>query len=164
MVRPALVLGTVLTLAACGPSGGGSGGNGGSGGTGGSGAHSGSGGSGGGGGGGGSPFFGAVYAHSASTLYKVDPDTLAVTEIGPFVWPSGSDSMTDIALDRDGDMIGVSFTKVYSVDKTNAHTTFLSNLSRQFNGLSFIPPTGPDPNGPERLVGTTLDGSIWEIN
>jgi hypothetical protein len=151
----------MTALAACGPSGGGTGGTGGSGG---SGGHGGSGGSAGSGGSGGMSFFGAVYAHSADTLYQVNPDTLAVTMVGPFVWSTGSDQMTDIALDRTGNMIGVSFTKVYSVDKTNAHATFLSNLSTQFNGLSFIPPQGPDPNLPEKLVGTTLDGSVWEIN
>jgi hypothetical protein len=164
MVR-GIFTGLVLMCVACGPSGGGSGGSGGgSGGAGGSGGSGGAGGSGGTGGSGGSAFFGAVYAHSADTLYKVDPDTLAVTMVGPFVWSTGTDQMTDIALDRTGNMIGVSFTKVYAVDKMTAHATFLANLSTQFNGLSFIPPAGPDPNLPEKLVGTTLDGSVWEIN
>jgi hypothetical protein len=47
-----------------------------------------------------------------------------------------------------------------------AQTTFLSNVqgAHEFNGLSFIPPQGPDPNLPEILVGTTLDGSVWQIN
>src|SRR5437870_2265465 len=124
MVRRGIFTGLVLLCVACGPSGGGTGGSGGSGtgGTGGSGAGGagGSGGSGGTGGSGGSAFFGAVYAHSMDTLYQVDPDTLAVTMIGPFVWSTGSDRMTDIALDRTGNMVGVSFTKVYSIDKTNA--------------------------------------------
>jgi len=153
----------LLGLSACGASNGGAGGGGGHlGDAGGAGGASGSGGA---GGAGGMPFLGAVYAHSNDTLYQVNPDTLAVTMVGPFVWPGGaSDLMTDIALDRNGNMIGVSFTVVYAVDKMTARTTFLANLTRQFNGLSFIPPTGPDPNGPEKLVGTTLDGSVWQID
>src|SRR5690349_18516349 len=130
MVRGTFI-GLVLFAVACGPSGGGpgSGGTGGSSGhtgTGGAGGSGGTGGSAGTGGSGGSAFFGAVYAHSMDTLYKVDPDTLAVSMIGPFVWSTGTDQMTDIALDRNANMIGVSFTKVYSVDKTNAHATFLA--------------------------------------
>src|SRR5438067_1887263 len=30
----------------------------------------------------------AVYAHTAGTLFRVDPDTFAVTTIGDFGWPS----------------------------------------------------------------------------
>src|SRR3972149_3519382 len=51
----------------------------------------------------------AVYAHSASELYRVDPDTFAVTLVGPFQWPSVADQMTDIAIDKDGNMVGISF-------------------------------------------------------
>ena len=81
-----------------------------------------------------------VYAHTASALYKVDPDTLAVTKIGNFVWSTGGDSMTDIAINKTGLMIGVSSTAVYRVDVTTAQATRLATgLTGQFNGLSFIP-------------------------
>src|SRR5438105_228171 len=45
-----------------------------------------------------------VYAHSSGVLYAVDPDTLAVSLVAPFRWPSNIvvDSMTDIALDAGG--------------------------------------------------------------
>src|SRR5688572_22370570 len=48
-----------------------------------------------------------IYAHSAHQLHKIDPDTLAVTSIGPFAWPDaiGPDGMTDIAVDKDGGII-----------------------------------------------------------
>src|SRR5437879_1402249 len=62
----------------------------------------------------------AVYAHSDATLYRIDPDSLSIVEVGPFAWPSLADQMTDIAIDKDGRMIGISFDKVYVVDKTNA--------------------------------------------
>lgn len=108
-------------------------------------------------------FIGAVYAHSSSQLYKIDPDTLDVTLVGAFDWPSGSDSMTDIALDKDANMVGVSFDVVYAVNKDTAACTRLADLDREFNGLSFIP--GEEVGtGTEILVGAALDGSVWEID
>jgi hypothetical protein len=108
----------------------------------------------------------AVYAHSAGTLFKIDPDDLQVTMIGPFVWPSGGDQMTDIAIDKDGLMIGISYDTVYRVDKETAICTFLASLQagRMFNGLSFVPGVGPDPNAPERLVGANTAGEVYEID
>jgi hypothetical protein len=107
----------------------------------------------------------AVYAHSASELYRIDPDTLAMELVGNFQWmDSGPDQMTDIAIDRDGQMIGISFDKVYSVNKDTAECFFLANLSTSFNGLSFVPPIAPDPNAPERLIATALNGSVYEVD
>jgi len=107
-----------------------------------------------------------VYAHTASTLYRVDPDTLAIQMVGPFVWPSGSDQMTDIAIDKTGTMIGVSFTSVYKVDPTNAHATLLSgSLSGTFNGLSFVPAAMLGQTGDDVLVGTrNADGAVFRID
>ncbi len=109
-----------------------------------------------------------VYAHSSSTLYRVDPDTLAIQMIGDFGWPSsvGSDQMTDIAIDKTGKMIGVSFTSVYAVDPTNAKATLLSsNLQGTFNGLSFVPAAQLGRTGDDVLVGTeNSDGKVFEVN
>lgn len=107
-----------------------------------------------------------VYAHTASTLYKVDPDTLAITMIGNFVWPSFSDTMTDLAIDKTGQMIGVSYTSVYRVDPTNAHTTLLSShLQGMFNGLSFVPADQLGQTGDDVLVGTrNTDGKVFRVD
>ena len=110
------------------------------------------------------PMNAAVYAHSASQLHRVDPDTLAVTLVGTFGWPGASDEMTDIAIDKDGKMTGVSYTKVYSVNKDTAACTYLADLSTQFNGLSYVPRVAADPNGAERLVGAANNGTIYEID
>lgn len=107
-----------------------------------------------------------VYAHTASELYKVDPDTLAITMIGPFGWSNGSDQMTDIAIDKTGLMLGVSFTNVYRIDPSNAQATRLSTgLSGTFNGLSFVPAAMLGETGDDVLVGTrNADGVVFRIN
>ena len=106
----------------------------------------------------------AVYAHSSTQLYRVDPETLEVSLVGNFQWPLVADEMTDIALDKDGNMTGISFSRVYSVDKDTAECTYLSDLITQFNGLSWVPANSPDPNAPEILVGAANNGQVVEIN
>jgi len=147
-------------LAACGPSGRDGGGGGG-----GDGVDADTGGGGGGGGGGG-PEVTYVYAHTASELYKVDPDTLAISKIGNFQWSNGSDSMTDIAIDKTGLMLGVSGTSVYRIDVTTAAATRLSGgLTGQFNGLSFVPAATIGQAGDDVLVGTrNADGIVFRID
>ena len=158
-MRRAALLVSVL-LVACGPSTRGDGDDDGNGGT-----QPDAGSGGGGGGGGGEQVF--VYAHTATTLYKVDPDTLQVQMVGNFNWGSiGSDQMTDIAIDKNGTMIGVSFTRVYRIDPSNAVTTMLSSgLTRSFNGLSFVPADQLGQTGDDVLVGTqNLDGKVFKID
>ncbi len=109
-----------------------------------------------------------VYAQTASTLFRVDPDTLAITQVGNFGWPSSviSDSMTDIAIDQSGTMIGISYTRVYRVDTATAACTLLSsNLGGSFNGLSFVPATMLGMTGDDILVGTrNTDGKVFRID
>jgi hypothetical protein len=109
---------------------------------------------------------GCVYAHTASTLYRVDPDTLAVSMVGDFAWPNGPDQMTDIAIDKNGLMIGVSFGSVYRVDPTNAQATQLSSsLGGSFNGLSFVPAAELGQTGDDVLVGTdNSDGKVYRVD
>lgn len=109
------------------------------------------------------PFLGAVYANSLAKLYKVDPDTLQVTLVGPFVWPAGYEQelMTDIAVDKDENVVGISYGAVYSINKTTAECTLLTALTGdQFNGLSYL----AQGNGDESLVATGLGGSLWKID
>jgi hypothetical protein len=107
-----------------------------------------------------------VYAHTSSTLYRVDPDTLAITMIGNFTFTTGSDQITDIAIDKAGTMIGVSFGAVYRIDPSTAAATRLSNnLSGNFNGLSFVPADALGQTGDDVLVGTrNTDGAVFRID
>lgn len=107
-----------------------------------------------------------VYAHTSDALYRVDPDTLAITKVGNFGWSSGSDQMTDIAIDKSGTMIGTSFTAVYRVDPSNAKAERLSSaLDQSFNGLSFIPATQIGQTGDDVLVATrNSDGAVFRVD
>ncbi len=106
----------------------------------------------------------AVYAHTPTQLYRIDPDSYQLTMIGTFSF--GNDTMTDIAIDKNGLMIGVSFTKVYRVDPTTAATTLLSSgLTGEFNGLSFVPADQVGTTGDDVLVGTrNADGKVFRID
>jgi hypothetical protein len=106
-----------------------------------------------------------MYAHSASDLYAVDTTTMAETHVGPFVWPAPImfDSMTDIAVNQTGEIYGISFTRVYRVDRATGACTHLSDLATNYNGLSFVPAGVIDPIA-ETLVGTSLDGNLWKLD
>ncbi len=112
------------------------------------------------------PFTGHVYAHTNDALYQVDPNTLAVSLVGYFVWPLGDDIMTDIAIDRNDAMVGISFDKAYAIDSTTAVCTYLAPLDHQFNGLSFVPAGEIDPTstGSDILVAAALDGWFYRLD
>jgi hypothetical protein len=107
-----------------------------------------------------------VYAHTSAVLYKVDPDTLAVSLVGPFSFPTGNDQITDIAIDKAGTMIGVSFGSVYRIDPSNATGTRLTTgLAGSFNGLSFVPAEQIGQTGDDILVGTrNADGAVFRVD
>ena len=106
-----------------------------------------------------------VYAHTADSLYSVDPDTLAVTLVAPFGWPKGIDEMFDIAIDKSGKMIGISSDTVYAVDVTTAKCSFLASFKGAvFNGLSFISADQIDNAGAEILVGADTNGDVYKVN
>lgn len=108
-----------------------------------------------------------VYAHTSSQLYRVDPDTLAVMLVGNFaIVGGGSDQITDIAIDKTGQLVGISFTSVYRIDPATAAATRLSqNLTGMFNGLSFVPADQLGMTGPDVLVATrNADGGVFRID
>lgn len=109
-----------------------------------------------------------VFAHTKDTLFQVDPETFTVSQIAAFVWPPQTDipKMTDIALDKNGKMLGVSSTTVYSVDPTTAKCTRMATFpsgQHYFVGLSFVIDTSAVDNR-EYLMGLGKDGSVYEID
>lgn len=109
----------------------------------------------------------AVYGHSSSTLYKVDPEALDAIELGPFQEDGGGSigDMTDIALDKDGVMYGVTFSTLYRIDYAAKppKCTRLASLGTQFNGLTMIP-AGMLDETKEVLVGVANDGGWWRVD
>ncbi len=108
----------------------------------------------------------SIYAHSADTLYKLDPKTLELSNVGAFGNTAGGTvtDMTDIALDKDGAMFGVSFNTLYKIDyKSGVHCTRLASLATEFNGLTFVPAGTIDPLK-EVLVGVALDGGWYRVD
>lgn len=104
-----------------------------------------------------------VYAHSARTLYRIDPDALTVTPVGNFTC---SEMISDIAIDKSGVMIGISFTSVYRIDPLTAEATLLAGeLEGSINGLSFVPAQQFGQVGDDVLIATrNADGNVYRID
>lgn len=109
----------------------------------------------------------AIYAHSSSTLYKLDPNTHVVTKIGDFVDAKGAalSGVTDIALDKIGTMYAVTDAAFYRVDYTKPKPTGtkLATLSQAFNGLTFIPEGMIDATQ-EVLIGVASSGDWYRVD
>ncbi len=86
-----------------------------------------------------------VYVNTSSTLYSYDPKTGDKEKVGTFSCDSSFDGMTDIAIDLDGQMIGVAFERLYAIDARDASCTFLAPVP-YCDGLTFL--------SDGRLVGT----------
>lgn len=96
-----------------------------------------------------------VYAHSADTLYRLDPMNNQVAVVGPF--SGGCSSVIDIAIDQNSNGYVTTYTGFYKVDLTTAACTHIADGSYP-NSLSFVPKGTLDPNV-EALVG--YDGSTY---
>src|SRR5262245_12517052 len=114
------------------------------------------------------PFMGAVYAHSATELFAIDPDTLVITRVGMFTFGGvvEGDSITDIALDKNGDMVGISYETLYKIDRKTAACTRLATIGQQFNGLSYVAEDQIDQQGAgeEILVAANVGGEVYQLD
>lgn len=89
-----------------------------------------------------------VFGHSDTTLFRLDPKTKAVTEVGAF---AGCSSVIDIALDEASTLYAVSYNELYTIDKATAKCTSIAK-GEYPNSLSFVPKGTVDANA-EALVG-----------
>ena len=104
-----------------------------------------------------------VYAHSGSKLYQVDTATLQPIEIGTMAG-LGTQSLTDLAIDKQDHMVGVTLDKLYSINSTTGAATLVSALSVQgFTSLSFVPDFN-NPANPDILVSANDMGDVYSIN
>ncbi len=90
-----------------------------------------------------------VFGHGPDDLYRLDPDTKAVTTIGPF---QGCSTVWDIALDKDSNMFATTELALYRVDTKTANCQLVASGGPYPNSLSFVPVGTLDPTQ-ETLVG-----------
>lgn len=107
-----------------------------------------------------------VYAHSGDTLYLIDTQTFAPMPIGTMSG-LGTQSLTDLAIDKSDNMIGVTLDKLYSIDETSGAATLITDLSgsaKNFTSLSFAPENYNDPNSNDILIAANSFGEVYEID
>jgi hypothetical protein len=90
-----------------------------------------------------------VYGESADTLYRLDPNTKAVTVVGKF---DGCTGVLDIALDASSKMYATTVDTLWTIDTATAKCTKIASATTYPNSLSFVPRGTLDPNA-EALVG-----------
>ena len=102
---------------------------------------------------------GAVFAHSPTSLYKLNLSTLDLSTIGAF--PGCDEGIFDIAISSTGEMFATSGISFFKVDPTDARCTRIMN-SQYPNALTFVPKGVIDPDR-EVLVGY-INSLYVEIN
>ncbi len=107
-----------------------------------------------------------VYAHSGSKLYRIDTTTLAPVEVG-MMNGLGTQSLTDLAIDKSDKMIGITLDKLYSIDAGTGAATLIRDLSQSasgFTSLSFVPSDLNDPASADMLVSANSVGEVFSID
>src|SRR5262245_47216109 len=107
-----------------------------------------------------------VYAHSGNKLYQIDTTTLSPVEIGTMNG-LGTQSLTDLAIDKDDNFTGITLDKLYTIDATTGAATLIRDLSMNahgFTSLSFVPTNLSDPNSADILVAANSTGDVFEID
>jgi hypothetical protein len=107
-----------------------------------------------------------VFAHSGTKLYRIDTTTLMPVAIGTMTG-LGTQSLTDLAIDKTDKMIGITLDKLYSLDATTGAATLVRDLSQSANGftsLSFVPSDLNDPNSADILVSANSVGDVFSID
>ena len=96
-----------------------------------------------------------VYAHSADTLYRMDPTSKQIAVVGPF--SGGCSTVIDLAIDSTSNAYVTTPSDLWRLDLHTAACTFIASGSYP-NSLSFVPKGTLDPNA-EALVG--YNGSTY---
>jgi hypothetical protein len=107
-----------------------------------------------------------VYAHSGDKLYQIDTQTLASVPVGMMAG-LGTQSLTDLAIDKADKMIGITLDKLYSINAQTGAATLITDLSasaKNFTSLSFVPVNVNDPSSADILVSANSFGEVFQIN
>lgn len=106
---------------------------------------------------------GTLYAHSSSTLYKLELKSKAFSIVGKFTFNKSGGSVTDIALDRGSTLYAVTFSNLFVCKSDTAKCTWLMQLPTSFNGLTFVHKGTIYPNH-DALIGIANDGGWWHVD
>ncbi len=107
-----------------------------------------------------------VYAHSGDKLYQIDTQTLAPVNVGTMAG-LGTQSLTDLAIDKADKMIGITLDKLYTINAQTGAATLVTQLTgsaKDLTSLSFVPENLNDPNSADILVSANFNGEVFEIN
>jgi hypothetical protein len=107
-----------------------------------------------------------VYAHSGSTLFRIDTQNLGTVQIGAMTG-LGTQSLTDLAIDKDDHMVGITLDKIYTIDATTGAVTLIKDLSQSaqnLTSLSYVPRDINDPNSEDILVSANSAGAVFQID
>ncbi|MGC4117754.1 MAG: hypothetical protein QM765_25000 [Myxococcales bacterium] len=107
-----------------------------------------------------------IFAHTGTTLFKGSPNTAPMTldPVGDF----DCGSQTDIAIDKDGKLFGVSSSAVHPIEingstvHCSATWTIKNSGSGSFYGLTFAPAGVLGTN--EMLVAANSAGELWAVD
>ena len=101
-----------------------------------------------------------VYAHSADTLYRMDPTSKQIAVVGPF--SGGCSSVIDLAIDSASNAYVTTSGDLWKLDLQTAACTNIASGSYP-NSLSFVPKGTLDPNA-EALVGFDSSSNYIRID
>jgi hypothetical protein len=101
------------------------------------------------------PDLSVVYAHTSDALFKLEP--AGFQSVGKFTFDKSAGQMTDIALDENGNLYGVTFGDLFTCSKSDAKCKWLASLPQSFNGLTFVPKGTVKPNQ-ESLIAIANSG------
>jgi hypothetical protein len=107
-----------------------------------------------------------VYAHSGDKLYQVDTQTLAPVQIGTMAGLN-SQSLTDLAIDKTDNMLGITLDKLYTIDPNTGEATLVTELAtgaQNFTSLSFVPQDLNNASSADILVSANSFGDVYQID
>jgi len=79
----------------------------------------------------------------------------------------GTQSLTDLAVDKTDRMIGITLDKLYGIDASSGTASLVKDLStsaRGFTSLSFVPADLADPNSADILVSANDQGDVFSVD
>ncbi|MFN0125889.1 MAG: hypothetical protein ACKV19_04290 [Verrucomicrobiales bacterium] len=95
-----------------------------------------------------------IWIHDDDALATIDPNSGIVTDVGSF---GVNDTMTDIAFDSNGDLFGISFGRLYSINSsTGAATSVGPGWATGMNALEIV--------GTTAYAMSSTDDNLWSID